>query len=253
MKIIIALLMCLQLAGCVTFENHRGEKFPFSLKVLSTDRPAPTVLISHGGSCRLAQEEAWASKFKAWGYNAVIIDHCSARGISPHTGVEPPPLNPVDRINDYIATAEWVRTQKWHTGKVAVFGISRGGEAVLRAAESRFARVRRGAEGLAELDVYVALYPACSYVPKAPRGPLLIMHGDADNLAVFKACEYSNLNHSNYTIKIYPNASHGFEVPGVDVVGFNKDLGNFIARRYDGVAAERSFKDTRDFLDIHLK
>ena len=243
----------LQISGCASFENHKGERFPFSIQVIQAKRPSPTVLVSHGGSCRLPQEEMWAQRFKEWGYNAVIIDHCSQRNIQPHTGMAVTPLTPSDRVNDYIAVAEWVKTQSWHEGKVAVFGISRGGEAVVRAADERFNRGRRGAEGLAELDVYVALYPACGSFPKTPRGPLLVMHGEADNLSFFAACEYGQLNHPNYEIKTYPNAHHGFDVPGADVVKSSKDIASFVAARYDAKAAAQSFQDTRAFLMKHLQ
>jgi dienelactone hydrolase len=250
---VIATLFISVLTGCATFENHKGEKFPFTLTIRKTDNPAPTVIVSHGGSCRLSSDDTWADLFKQWGYNAVLIDHCSARAIGPHTGVEPPLLKPQDRVDDYIATAEWVKTQNWHKGKVAVFGISRGGEAVLRASEKRFNRGRNGDIGLTELDVYVALYPACSYVPKAPRAPMLVMHGELDNLAVFRTCEYSNKDHPNYTIKTYPNAHHGFEVIGCNNSGSNQYLGSFVSCRYNREAAKRSMNDTKEFLEKHLK
>ena len=241
------------LAGCATFENHKGEKFPFKLTIRNSDKPAPTVIVSHGGSCRLSQDDMWADRFRQWGYNAVLIDHCSGRAFGPHTGVEPPPLKPQDRVDDYIATAEWVKTQTWHKGKVAVFGISRGGEAVLRASEKSFNRGRNSDSGLTELDVYVALYPACSYVPKAPRAPMLVMHGELDNLAVFGTCEYSDKNHPNYTIKTYPNAHHGFENVGCNSTGSNRYLGNFVSCRYNAEAAIRSMNHTKEFLEKHLK
>ena len=241
------------LQAYASFDNGKGETFPFTVKVVRAASPVATVMVSHGGSCRTTQEEAWAERFRQWGYNAVIIDHCSVRALKPHTGVEPPPLLPPERVNDAIVLAEWIKVQPWHTGKVALFGISRGGEAVLRASDPRLNRVRRGSEGLAEIDAYVALYPACSVLPRAPRGPLLILHGEEDNLASFKRCEYSSLNHANLTIKTYPGASHTFDVPGDDIVGSNQFLGSYVARRYNASAAAKSFSDTRQFLDTHLK
>jgi dienelactone hydrolase len=249
----IALILIFLIAGCTSFENHKGEKFPFAIKVIDGKIPAPTVIVSHGGSCRLVQDDMWAARFREWGYNAILIDHCTGRNLGPHTGVEPPPLKPQDRVNDYIATAEWVRTQPWHKGKIAVFGISRGGEAVLRASEKSFNRGRNGNLGLAEIDVYIALYPACSYVPKAPRAPMLVMHGELDNLAVFGMCEYSQRNHPNYTIKTYPNAHHGFDVSGADIYGSNRYLGNFVSKRFNSYAAAKSLSDTKEFLDTHLQ
>jgi dienelactone hydrolase len=253
-RTVLVLSSLLALHGCATFENHKGEKFPITIKVERIDKPAPSVIVSHGGSCRLIQEDIWAKRFQDWGYNTVIIDHCSARNIGPHTGIQPPPLRPETRVDDYIAVAEWIRHQKWHNGKIAVFGISRGGEAVMRASDARFVRnVRGGAEGLAQLDVYVALYPACSLVPKAPRAPILVMHGELDNLAVFGTCEYHTLSHENYIIKTYPGAHHGFDMPGPDITGSNQYLGHFISGRYNAAAAQKSINDTKEFLYKHLK
>lgn len=248
LKPVGTLVLAALITACANFQNHTGEKFPFKITVRNADKPAPTVIVSHGGGCRLSQDDMWADRFRLWGYNAVIIDHCSGRNIRPHTGAEPPPLKPEDRVNDYIAAAEWIKTQVWHKGKVAVFGISRGGEAVLRASEIRFNRGRNGDKGLTELDAYIALYPACSYVPKAPRAPMLVMHGELDNLAVFGTCEYSERNHPNYTIKTYPNAYHGFENVGCDITGSNRYLGNYVSCRYNADAAARSMEDTKEFL-----
>jgi dienelactone hydrolase len=253
LKFVLSTLSVALFASCATFENEKGEKFSFKITVRNKDTPAPTIIVSHGGGCRTSQEDMWADRFRQWGYNAVIIDHCSGRGIGPHTGVEPPPLKQQDRVDDYIATAEWIKTQAWHKGKVAVFGISRGGEAVLRASESRFNRGRNGDAGLAELDVYIALYPACSYVPKAPRAPMLVMHGELDNLAVFSTCEYSERNHPNYTIKTYPHAHHGFDITGCNTIGSNRYLGNYVSCRYNEAASSQSMNDTKEFLAKHLK
>lgn len=253
LKLAGAVVLSAFVTGCATFENHKGERFPFRVTVRNADQPAPTVIVSHGGGCRVSQDDLWADRFRQWGYNAVLLDHCSGRGIGPHTGVEPPPLKPQDRVDDYIATAEWIKVQPWHKGKVAVFGISRGGEGALRASESRFNRGRNGDAGLAELDAYIALYPACSYVPKAPRAPVLVMHGELDNLAVFGTCEYSGLSHPNYTIKTYPNAYHGFENVGCNNTGSNRYLGNYVSCRYNEAAAAQSMTDTKAFLENHLK
>lgn len=215
--------------------------------------PSPTIIVSHGGSCRLPQEEMWANRFKQWGYNSVVIDHCSVRNIRPHTGQAVIPLAPHERVDDFIATAEWIKTQAWHKGKIAVFGISRGGEAVARAADIRFNRGRRGNEGLAELDVYIALYPAPGSFPKKPRGPFLIMHGEADNLSPVGAIGYEDFVDGNYTIKIYPNAHHGFDIMGADIVGSTRDIASFVSRRYDPTAAQKSIEDTRTFLQLHMR
>lgn len=246
------IVLTILITGCATFEN-KGEKFPFTIKVIEKKSPSPSIIVSHGGACRLSQDEMWGAKFVEWGYNVVIVDHCTARRISGHVDIDPPLLAPEDRVNDYIAIAEWIKLQTWHSGKVAVFGISRGGEAVLRASNNLFNRVRRGSEGLAELDVYVALYPACTAFPEAPRGPLLVLHGEEDNLALFSFCDYASKKHPNLTIRTYPNTHHGFDVFGVsDIVGRN-NRGNFIARRYNAESAVKAEVEVREFLQRTMR
>ena len=253
MRLIILMIFAITLTSCATeVENNKGEKFPFSMSTSTQDKPSPTVLISHGSICRGKQEPDWALRFRSIGLNTVIIDHCTLRRIYPHPATEPPPLRAQDRVDDYIAAAEWVRAQKWHTGKIVVFGISRGGEAVVRATEKSFNRGYRGDEGLAELDLFIALYPACNYFPRSPRRPILIMHGEEDNLAQFRRCEYHTLGHQNYTIKTYPNAHHGFDVMGPDNTGFNKFIGNYVLSRFNSQADSQSVEDIKAFLSKHL-
>jgi dienelactone hydrolase len=240
-------------SGWAQITNLTGEKLPFSVSVSVSEpkinTPAPTVIISHGGSCLTSNEPAWARQIIQWGYNAIVIDHCKDRGIGPHTGEEPPPLTPLQRVNDYVYTAEWIKKQDWHKGKVVLMGFSRGGEAVLRAADPRLTyNIYREAEGLAMFDAYVAYYPACSRLPEAPRAPLLIHHGEADNLASFRQCEYQRMTHENYQIKTYPGVHHGFDSPGIQITGSNKYIGRFIARSYDPSADQTSRLATQEFL-----
>ena len=79
------------------------------------------------------------------------------------------------------------------------------------------------------------------------------MHGEEDNLALFRRCEYETLDHKNYTIKTYSNAHHGFDVMGPDNTGYNKFIGNFVLSRYNAKADSLSVKDVREFLAEHLK
>jgi dienelactone hydrolase len=243
--------------GCATFENHKGENFPFTTTIIKSNQPAPTVIVSHGSACRIPQDDMWARRFNNWGYNAIIIDHCTVRKIAPYVGSIDIPLRTIDRINDYIAVAEWVKTQSWHKGKVAVFGISRGGQAALRAAHKGFLDdVRGGLEGLKQLDVYAALYPNCSIVPSEPLGPLMVMHGELDNLAEFAPCQYiyNQVNHPNFIFKSYPGAHHGFDVDNCNAVGvFKYSRKEFVSCRSNPSAAAANAKDVRQFFETHLK
>lgn len=229
--------------------NTNGERLPFSVSESKANAPSSTVIISHGGGCLTSNESDWARQVNKWGFNAVVIDHCKDRGISAHTGEEPPPLTPLQRVNDYVYTAEWVKKQDWHKGKVVLMGFSRGGEAVLRAADPRLTyNVYREAEGLALFDAYIAYYPACTRMPEEPRAPLLIHHGESDNLASFRQCEYQRMTHPNYQTQTYPGVHHGFDIPGGQITGSNKYIGRFIVRSYDSSADKKARQTTQDFL-----
>jgi dienelactone hydrolase len=256
-RTVLFLTSVFALHGCATFENHKGEKFPFSVAVHNYGKPSPTIIVSHGSTCRSPQDDMWAKKFQNWGFNAIVVDHCSHRNIGSHVGYVDPPLKTLDRVNDFIVIAEWAKVQPWHSGKVAVFGISRGGQAVLRAANDTFLEgISKGLNGLKQLDVYMALYPNCELVPSSPLGPTFVMHGEADNLAQFPYCQfmYNSVKHTNFSIKSYPDAHHGFDVDKCDAVGFTKSSRTeFVSCRSNAKAANAAFIDARRFLEQHLK
>jgi len=231
-----------------------GEKLAFSLTEFKVSGAAPTVILSHGGNCVTSSDTDWGRQINQWGYHAVLIDHCTQRGVRPHTGEEPPPLSPLQRVNDAVYTAEWVRKQGWHQGGIILMGFSRGGEAVLRAADPRMTyNVHREAEGLALFDGYVAYYPACSLRPLQARAPLMIHHGELDNLASFSQCEYTRMTDSNFRIHTYPGVHHGFDSPGAQIAGANRFIGRYIARSYDASADQKSRQLTREFLQQVLR
>lgn len=59
-----------------------------------------------------------ASTLNSWGYNAVVVDHYTLRGIAaPHTGVAVHGARGEDRALDFIETGRWVQQQSWHQGK----------------------------------------------------------------------------------------------------------------------------------------
>ena len=253
MRILSLIFTISFLHGCASFTNEKGEKFPFSIQQSTLSKPAPTVIVSHGGYCLTDYDRAWANKLNNWGFNAIIIDHCSARGIGPHTGIDPPLLKIVDRVSDYAVIAKWLQNQNFHNGKIALLGESRGGEGVMRASDIRFNRSYGGDEALKLISSYIAYYPPCTSPPKESRGPVLIHHGDKDNLAVFSTCEYDSWTNKNVRLNVYHDVSHAFDQPGSVIYGSNQYLGSFIARKYDFEADIKSQEITKKFLEETLR
>lgn len=251
--------LALSTTGCFgNFKDSQGREHPFSIQTYKVSQPAPTVLVSHGSKCVLEQYRDWARQLNSWGYNAIVIDHCTGRGVQPYMGGFPPRnLHPFDKAQDYAAIAQWVRVQPWHRGGVAVIGFSRGGGGVTNFVNAEYHRFHRSLDEqqLKSIDAAVAYYPACSPFPPppAPHIPTMIHHGREDNLSKPRFCGYGRLTHPNYLIRLYDGAHHTFDDSGHDVVGWFSNGDQFIARRYNRAADEASRKATKEFLDQHLR
>lgn len=259
------LFVLASLAGCASSVNtgsptNVGDG-QFVLYEYKAQQPAPTVLISHGSACMQQHHVEWAKQINAWGFNAVVIDHCTRRGVGIYTGQMPPAnLQAEDKAQDYAKTAAWVRSQTWHKGKVAVIGFSRGGAGVLNFADKHF-HLNRGTlsqEELSRVDFAVAYYPGCIPVapPMTPSIPILIHHGRADSLAATFHCRYESLKDSKYKIVLYDNVHHSFDDAGPDIVGRSPGSAGgttWVARRFNSEANSRSRQLTRAYLEENFK
>jgi dienelactone hydrolase len=252
-KLFVLIFSIVSFQAYASFTNQKGDTFRFSIEQYTLSSPAPSVIVSHGGACLTSFEHSWAKTLNSWGYNAIVIDHCTSRNIGRHTGVEPPPLNVHDRVSDYAVVAEWLQSQNFHKGKIALLGQSRGGEGVIRASDPRFNRTYGGDETLSFISAFIAYYPPCNAPLVSSSAPVLIHLGDQDNLAIFTWCSYENWTNDRIRLSVFKGVSHAFDQPGSTLNGSSKYLGNFIVRKYDHEAATKSQQITRDFLNETLK
>lgn len=258
-KYLAAVLLTLSTTACSSgFRDSLGQRHPFGMDLYTVKQPAPTVLISHGSACVVDQYRDWARQLNRWGYNAIVIDHCTARGIYRYTGGFPPQnLQPADKARDYVILAQWARSQPWHRGGVAVIGFSRGGGGVTNLVNRRYHQHHRSLtdDQLRSIDAAVAFYPSCSPFPppEEPYIPTLIHHGLADDLAKPRLCGYGRLRHPNYQIRLYEGAHHTFDDSGPEITGWTVSGEPFTARRYQRAADEASRRATKEFLDRALK
>jgi dienelactone hydrolase len=221
---------------------------------------APTVLISHGSACVVPGVYMWADMLHSWGYNAVVIDHCSLRGIGSHTGAFYPPANlqNEDRVEDYLIVANWLDSQPWHNGKTGLVGFSRGGDGVIHLASSdwyiAFQGYKKGYNSV--IDAAVAYYPSCRFGSHSLIGtpfPVLFHHGTADQLTTIGYCRYPFLLRDErlkdkVTVFTYDNAHHGFDRPGSRIT--NRGL---ITKEYDHSSATKSYEETKSFFNKTLQ
>ena len=216
-----------------------------------------TVLVSHGSGCLVQQSHDWAKQLNEWGYNAVVIDHCTTRGLKRYTqsGVGPPPeLQSRDKALDYILIAKWLAEQAWHKGKIAVIGFSMGGTGVLKLIDENFSSNNLASTNKPYIDAAVAFYPECKRdrPPLNPTIPTLIHHGESDELALSRRCKYAELQHPNYQIMLYANVHHSFDDKTGDGRGTNMQGQSKILRRYDREADYKSRVSTKEFLGRFL-
>jgi len=249
--ILVIALVSICVSGCsATLNSKDGKKLPISVTEFKAykDRTAPTVLISHGSDGVQRHHMQWAREVQSWGFNAVIVDHYSLRGISMHVGVVLPNMRGEHRARDLVEAARWVKSQTWHSGKISVIGFSQGGSGVLSLVNSKDWEYHKILSKDEEMPITsaVAFYPGCSisFPPITPSMPVQIHLAGEDTLAFTSYCV--PLTDKNYVVHRYDNATHAFDVY----------LGSYqpsFRHRYDASITAKATKHTKDFLYKNLK
>ena len=234
--------------------DSAGKALPVRIALQLVDHQAmPTVIVGHGSAGVTPIERQQAFNLVGWGYNAIVVDHYTARGIKTHTGMAIKGGLPDDRAADMIAVAKWIKQQPWHKGKIAIIGVSQGGAGVWALANERNMRshsaIQVTDDDLKLISVGVAMYPACHYSlaspPRDPFFPVQLHIGGADDLAQPQWCE--TFGNPKYEKHIYDGATHSFNYAGV--IPNNTKF----THRYDRQADELSQSRIRSYLDKHIK
>jgi dienelactone hydrolase len=253
-KLIPIILFANTLIGCSghRLTNQDGISIPVIVESYPVDqkKTAPTVVIAHGSDGVQMFHRDWARLVQSWGYNAVIVDHYSLRGISIHTGVVLEGARGEDRARDLVAVSHWINLQPWHQGKMAVIGFSQGGAGVFALVGKQedveyFKIVKNGQSIL--YTAAVAFYPGCSITPPPikPTIPTQVHLAADDTLAMIGFCV--PLNDPKYEVYKYEGATHAFDVY---LSAYARPI---FYHRYDSMIAQQSQKNTRKFLDQQLR
>ena len=240
---------CLQTTTQLT--NAVGQPVPVNVSLVGGDptKPRPTVLIAHGSDGLQQYYFDLATQVAGWGFNAVLIDHYSLRGIGIHTGRVVEGARGYERARDMLDAARWIQSQPWHSGGIGVMGISQGGAGVFALVNSTLMDaldIHPRTEPL-PFVVAVAYYPGCLITPppSTPTVPTLMHLAEADDLARIGNCVPRD--DPRYTVHVYPGATHSFDngrIAGVSLP---------FTHRYDPAATELSRQRTRDYLTQHLR
>ena len=246
----------LLLSGCVATQSPlikdvSGQPLPIKLEVLALSKPekAPTVIVGHGSGGLQAMHRQMANTLNSWGYNAVVIDHYSLRGIGAHTGTSVAGARGEDRALDFIETGRWIEQQPWHRGKIAVVGFSQGGGGVLALVNDRALRNREYVSDSRPnpISVAAAFYPSCFLNPPPfpPSMPTQVHLAEMDDLARISYCGLDK--DSPYQVHLYKEATHSFDesLPAGIRLSFT--------HRYSPRATQESRDNLKRFLDQHLR
>lgn len=138
-------------------------------------------------------------------------------------------------MEDFVASALWLRTRSDCTGQIGITGFCYGGNVANSMA------VRLGPDLLAAVPFYGAVPPA-SDIPNV-RAAILVHHGELDTrlAATWPAYDAdltaANIPHDGY---IYPNAVHGFNCDATP-------------ERYNKPAADLAWQRTIDWFNKYVR
>jgi dienelactone hydrolase len=207
--------------------------------------PYPAVVMLHGCGGTSSHSASIADRLGAWGYVALAIDTLGSRGRTSDcsSGILLEQASDAYAALHYLSTLEIVDAER-----VALFGQSSGGTAVLYAIEREEA-VRYDQR----FHAAIAYYPSCSIVGAAVMtAPLLILIGEVDEWTSADDCQTlrdrARPKGVLIGLTVYPGVHHAFDVaqlkPG------RRSLGRWL--EYDARAARDAEDKTLAFLADHL-
>ena len=223
----------------VTFPSPQGYETVKALLVHPADAKGklPGVLVVHENRGLNPYIEDVARRLGVAGYLALAPDELSSVGGYPgddEKGVAMQgKLDQKKMIEDWAASASYLKSRPDCTGKIGVVGFCYGGGVANTLA------VRM--PDLAAAVPFYGMQPTADDVAKI-KAPLLIHYGglDARVNAGWPAFEAAlKANHVNYSAYIYEGANHGFH--------------NDTTPRYDKAAAELAWSRTLEFFNQTLR
>jgi dienelactone hydrolase len=187
-----------------------------ALTVPPTDKPVPAVIITHGCGGISSAESGWVRELEAVGIATLLLDSFEGRGVSSICSGEET-VNIASMLVDLYRAADALDDHPYVDGsRVAVMGLSFGGRTALWSALERF-QSRYGGRTFAG---YVAFYPSGCYVrldaeSDVGGGPILILHGTADDWLPIGQCEryVERLQSAGVAaeLRAYDGAHHSFD------------------------------------------
>ena len=204
------------------------------------------VVMLHGCAGIRPKHATWAARIAGWGYVALQVDSLGPRGewnicnraqaVSASTRADD-----AHAAKAYLADLGFV-----DRARIAVAGWSHGGWSTLHAVGHDNPADQPRVE---PFKAAVAFYPWCLARLIRLDAPLLILIGENDDWTPADRCQSMRLegeSRRQMTIKVFPGATHAFDVEGLDLSYLGHRL------KYHPAAAAEAAVRFRDFLRIHL-
>lgn len=208
-----------------TFPNASGIAITARFLHPAGPGPFPAVIALHGcgGSNNrrgelVARERDWAERWVAAGHAVLLPDSFGSRGLGPQCSVADRTVRQsVERVEDVMAARAFLQGRAdIRADAITLLGWSNGAGTVLYALAAR----HRPADGRPDFRRAIAFYPGCRNVLAraiAPRLPVTILIGDADNWTPPEPCRdyvaMARAAGAGADIVTYPGAYHGFDAP----------------------------------------
>lgn len=207
-------------------QSREGETVSISAHLLkpSGDGPFPALVLLHGGPGGLQPGYLCvAEKMVRWGYVVLVIDSNSspARNREQSLGsyLDSEQAQDAHQGRTYLAELNYVDSRR-----VGVVGWSKGGAAALAAVSNHRSEYRgkwHGVDKDGPFAAAVTLYPSCFPELNDLSAPLLLLIGARDTTVSARYCQEMlrkvstthDVKLHDVTLKVYPEAGHGFEGP----------------------------------------
>lgn len=209
----------------VSFTNAEGVTIQARLLLPHGAGPFPAVVALHGcgGSSNargelMRRDRDWAARWVGQGQAVLLPDSFGSRGLGSQCGVADRQVRPGrERVSDVEAARAFLQGRAdIRPDRISLVGWSNGASTVLYALSSR----RRPGDGRPDFHQAIAFYPGCR-TPLArglaPRRPLTILIGEADNWTPVGPCRdfaaRARAAGARIDLVTYPGAFHGFDDP----------------------------------------
>jgi len=182
--------------------------------------PYPAIVLVHSAQGRDAQMWMYADRFNEMGIATLALDSFTQRGIRK-IKEDQTEVTEASMIADaYAALRQLAHDPRVDAGRIAIFGISKGGAPSVYASLDRFAAVL-APEG-ERFAAHIAYYPWCGVEflePRTTGAPILIQSGSRDRITPPELCEelIEELDETNpgldAELVVLEGARHAFDHP----------------------------------------